>query len=165
MCVYWLSKQNQRRTAKSLKKNKVLFRDYCKKGKETSVWKWNQLLINMSKWGFAPKEQGGGLLDGKLLRRTSGIKGGFWLNLSDRILAESRLRWSDITWATIGYEEFFSDMESEGFWINYLNRIFAKIGRCKDKHRRPWVKSQLKRGFRGAWVWSEKYGCKYQFHR
>ena len=32
------------------KKNKVLFRDYCKKGKETSVWKWNQLLINMNKW-------------------------------------------------------------------------------------------------------------------
>lgn len=52
-----------------VKRNKVLFRDYCKKGKETSVWKWNQLLINMSKWGFAPKEQGGGLLDGKLLRR------------------------------------------------------------------------------------------------
>ena len=33
-----------------VKKNKVLFRDYCKKVKETSVWKWNQLLINMNKW-------------------------------------------------------------------------------------------------------------------
>lgn len=60
-----------------VKKNKVLFRDYCKKGKETSVWKWNRLLINMSKWGFALKEQGGGLLDGKVLRRNIRDQRGF----------------------------------------------------------------------------------------
>lgn len=49
-------------------------------------------VINKHEQVGAPKEQGGGLLDGRLLRRNIRDQRGFWLNLSDRILAESRLR-------------------------------------------------------------------------
>ena len=56
------------------KKNKVLFRDYCKKGKETSVWKWNQLLINMNKW-VHPRSRVEGCWMEDYWEETSGIKG------------------------------------------------------------------------------------------
>ena len=35
-------------------------------------------------------------------------------------------------------------MEDERFWLNWLSRIFAKIGQCRDKHGGPKVEAQLK---------------------
>lgn len=47
-----------------------------------------------------------GSVYGKLLRRNIRSKEGFWLNWLDRILAEDRLGWSDITWRMVRNEEF-----------------------------------------------------------
>ena len=113
-----------------VKKNKVLFRDYCKKGKETSVWKWNQLLINMNKW-VHPRSRVDGCWMEDYWEETSGIKGGFWLNLSDRILAESRLRWSDITWGQLGMRNFSQMWRVRDPGWTILAGFLLKLGDAK----------------------------------
>lgn len=97
MCLL-VVKSKTEMDSQMVKKNRVL-QGLLQEREKRPQYEVDWLLISMSKWGFAPKEQE---LEGCWMESTEKkhqrSKAGFWLNLSDRILAESRLRWSDITW-------------------------------------------------------------------
>lgn len=66
-------------------------------------------------------------------------------NPSNRILAEGRPEWPDLTYGMEENEDRgLSLVEGAGFWPNWFSKILAKMEECRDEHGSPKVRASSK---------------------